>query len=87
MFAVLLSRPEQVRRQRQKERSWKFYSLHAPEVDRSGKGTAPTPRRAYFKWNIATVAIHPKGGQFLLQAKALHDNPYDRHARSSSSPS
>jgi transposase, IS5 family len=29
--------------------------------------------------SIATPATAPKGGQFVLHAKALHGNPYDEH--------
>jgi IS5 family transposase len=31
------------------------------------------------KVSIATPATAPKGGQFVLHAKALHGNPYDGH--------
>jgi transposase, IS5 family len=31
------------------------------------------------KVSIATPVIAPKGGQFVLHAKALHGNPYDGH--------
>jgi hypothetical protein len=31
------------------------------------------------KVSITTPVTSPKGGQFLLHAKALHDNPYDGH--------
>ena len=37
-FAIALSRADQVCRQRQRQRGWKLYSLHAPEVERIGKG-------------------------------------------------
>lgn len=36
-FAVPLTRAEQVRTQRQRQRGWKLYSLHAPEVECIGK--------------------------------------------------
>jgi hypothetical protein len=38
-FAILLSRADQVRRQRQRQRGSKLYSLHAPEVECIGKGS------------------------------------------------
>jgi transposase, IS5 family len=31
------------------------------------------------KVSIATPVTAPKGGQFVLHAKALHGNPYDGH--------
>ncbi len=31
------------------------------------------------KVSIATPVTQPKGGQFVLHAKALHGNPYDGH--------
>ena len=31
------------------------------------------------KVSIATPATSPKGGQFVLHAKALHGNPFDGH--------
>jgi len=43
VFAVPLSRADQVRRQRQRQRGWKLYSLHAPEVECIGKGKARAP--------------------------------------------
>ena len=29
--------------------------------------------------SVVTPAAQPCGGQFVLHAKALHGNPYDRH--------
>lgn len=43
VFAVPLSRAGQVRAQRQRQRGWKLYSLHAPEVECIGKGKAKAP--------------------------------------------
>ena len=31
------------------------------------------------KVSVATPVTSPKGGQFVLHAKALHGNPYDGH--------
>ncbi len=78
-FAIPLSRAEQVRRQRQRQRGWKLYSLHAPEVECIGKGKARAPYEFGSKVSIAIPVTKPKGGQFVLHAKALHGNPYDGH--------
>ena len=79
IFAVPLSRADQVRHQRQRQRGWKLYSLHAPEVECIGKGKARTPYEFGCKVSVATPVTKPKGGQFVLHAKALHGNPYDGH--------
>jgi transposase, IS5 family len=79
VFAVPLSRADQVRRQRQRQRGWKLYSLHAPEVECIGKGKARAPYEFGCKVSVATPVTRPKGGQFVLHAKALHGNPYDGH--------
>ena len=44
-----------------------------------GKGKARAPYEFGCKVSIATPATAPKGGQFVLHAKALHGNPYDGH--------
>jgi hypothetical protein len=53
----------------------KVYALHAPEVECIGKGKARAPYEFGCKISIATPATKPKGGQFVLHAKALHGNP------------
>ena len=78
-FAIPLSRANQVRRQQQRQRGWKLYSLHAPEVECIGKGKAKAPYEFGCKVSVATPVTRPKGGQFVLHAKALHGNPYDGH--------
>ena len=79
IFATPLTRANQVRYQRQRQRGWKLYSLHAPEVECIGKGKARAPYEFGCKVSIATPVTKPKGGQFVLHAKALHGNPYDGH--------
>ena len=79
IFAVPLSRADQLRRQKQRQRGWKLYSWHAPEVECIGKGKARTPYEFGCKVSIATPVTKPKGGQFVLHARALHGNPYDGH--------
>jgi transposase, IS5 family len=78
-FANLLALAHRVRFQDHRQRGPKVYSLHAPEVECIGKGKARTPYEFGCKVSIATPATKPKGGQFVLHAKALHGNPFDGH--------
>src|ERR1700722_9261838 len=56
-----------------------LYSWHATEVECISKGKARAPYEFGCKVSIATN-LHPaKGGHFILQARALHCNPYDGH--------
>src|SRR5713101_1504275 len=75
----LLDLALRVRHQEQRRRGLKVYALHAPEVECIGKGKARAPYEFGCKVSIATPATAPKGGQFVLHAKALHGNPYDGH--------
>ncbi len=52
-------------------------SASAPSTGSGGKARAPYEFGC--KVSIATSATAPKGGQFVLHAKALHGNPYDGH--------
>jgi len=76
-FGSLLDLALKVRLQDQRRRGRKVYSLHAPEVECIGKGKARAPYEFGCKVSIATPVTSPKGGQFVLHAKALHGNPYD----------
>src|SRR5262250_912263 len=78
-FADLLSLAFRVRFQDHRQRGPKVYALHAPEVECIGKGKARTPYEFGCKVSVATSATKPKGGQFVLHAKALHGNPFDGH--------
>ncbi len=78
-FAIPLARAEQVRRQQQRQRGWKLYSLHAPEVECIAKGKAHKPYEFGCKVSITTTNARSPGGQFVLHAKALHGRPYDGH--------
>ncbi len=69
----------QIRRQRQNQRRWKLYSWHGPESVCIGKGKAHKPYEFGCKVSIATTNRSCKGGQFVLNAKALPGNPYDGH--------
>ena len=75
----LLDLALRVSHQEQRQRGPKVYSLHAPEVECIGKGKARTPYEFGCKVSIVTPVTAPKGGQFVLHAKALHGNPYDGH--------
>jgi IS5 family transposase len=79
IFATPLSRADQVRSQKRRQRGRKLYSLHAPEVECIGKGKAHKPYEFGCKVSIATTNRRAAGGQFVLHAKAFHGNPYDGH--------
>ena len=79
IFALPLTRADQVRHQRQQQRGWKLYSLHAPEVECIGKGKAHKPYEFGCKVSITTTNACAPGGRFVLHAKAFHGNPYDGH--------
>jgi len=57
----------------------RVYSLHAPEGGVYRQRQSPAPYEFGCKVSIATPATKPKGGQFVLHAKALHGNPFDGH--------
>jgi len=78
-FAPLLDLALRVRQQDHRQRGQKVYSLHAPEVECIGKGKARAPYEFGCKVSIVTPVTAPKGGQFVLHAKALHGNPFDGH--------
>jgi IS5 family transposase len=78
-FALPLGRASQIRSQQQRQRGWKLYSFHAPEVECIGKGKAAAPYEFGVKASIVTNNRPAPGGQFVLHARALPDNPYDGH--------
>jgi transposase, IS5 family len=78
-FADLLALAVRVRFQDHRQRGPKVYALHAPEVECIGKGKARAPYEFGCKVSVATPVTKPKGGQFVLHAKALHGNPFDGH--------
>ena len=79
IFATALSKAGQIRRQRQKQRGPKLYSWHAPETECIGKGKVHRPYEFGCKVSLTTTNKRCKGGQFILHAKALPNNPYDGH--------
>ncbi len=78
-FESPLSRASQIRSQRQRQRGWKLYSFHAPEVECIGKGKARAPYEFGVKISIVTTNACAPGGQFVLHTAALPGNPYDGH--------
>ena len=79
-FQWPLARASQIRSQQQRQRGWKLYSFHAPEVECIGKGKASAPYEFGVKTSIVTTNARAPGGQFVLYAKALPGNPYDGHS-------
>jgi IS5 family transposase len=79
LFEWPLTRANQIRSQQQRQRGWKLYSFHAPEVECIGKGKASAPYEFGVKASIATTNARAPGGQFVLHAKTLPGNPYDGH--------
>ena len=79
LFASPLGRADQIRSQRQRQRGWKLYSFHAPEVECIGKGKAHAPYEFGVKASIVSTNARAPGGQFVLHAKTLPGNPYDGH--------
>jgi IS5 family transposase len=79
IFGLPLAKARQIRGQKQRQRGWKLYSWHAPEVECIGKGKAHAPYEFGVKVSLTTTNKRCKGGQFILHAKALPGNPYDGH--------
>jgi len=78
-FEWPLTKANQIRSQQQRQRGWKLYSFHAPEVECIGKGKASAPYEFGVKASIVTTNARAPGGQFVLHASALPGNPYDGH--------
>src|SRR6476620_6627059 len=78
-FESPLSRASQIRSQRQRQRGWKLYSFHAPEVECIGKGKARSPYEFGVKVSIVATNRCAPAGQFVLHAQSLPGNPYDGH--------
>ena len=78
-FETALARAVQICSQQQRQRGWKLYSFHAPEVECIGKGKARAPWEFGVKVSVVTTNARAPGGQFVLHAKALPGNPYDGH--------
>src|SRR4029079_6185474 len=79
IFTWPLTRAAQIRGQQQRQRGWKLYSFHAPEVECIGKGKASAPYEFGVKTSIVTTNGRAPGGQFVLHSQTLPGNPYDGH--------
>jgi IS5 family transposase len=79
VFEAPLSCASQIRSQQQRQRGWKLYSFHAPEVECIGKGKASAPYEFGVKASVVTTNTRAPGGQFVLHARSLPGNPYDGH--------
>jgi transposase, IS5 family len=79
LFRPMLFLAGRVHGQRPGQRGRKVYSIHAPEVECIGKGKAHKPYEFGVKVSVATPVSAPRGGQFVLAAKALPGSPYDGH--------
>ena len=64
VFAWPLSCASQIRSQQQRQRGWKLYSFHAPEVECIGKGKASAPYEFGVKASIVSTNARAPGGQF-----------------------
>jgi IS5 family transposase len=65
-FALSLSRASQIRAQQQRQRGWKLYSFHAPEVECIGKGKAAAP----YEFGVKASNRHqqPPGSRWPVRA-------------------
>src|SRR5690348_16820682 len=79
VFEWPLARANQIRSQQQRQRGWKLYSFHAPEVECIGKGKARSPYEFGVKVSIVATNRCAPAGQFVLHTRALPGNPYDGH--------
>jgi IS5 family transposase len=70
-----LSLARTVRHQKQNQRGYKVYSLHAPEVECIGKGKAHKPYDFGVKLSVATTLSHAKRAQFVTHVKAMPGKP------------
>ena len=61
VFEWPLTRANQIRSQQQRQRGWKLYSFHAPEVECIGKGKASAPYEFGVKASIVTTNARAPG--------------------------
>jgi transposase, IS5 family len=66
VFEWPLARANQIRSQQQRQRGWKLYSFHAPEVECIGKGKASAPYEFGVKASIVTINARARGGTAFL---------------------
>src|SRR5437667_3509945 len=78
-FVWPLARADQIRSQQQRQRGWKLYSFHAPEVECIGKGKASAPYEFGVKASVVTANARAPGGQL---PRPPHPKPASRlHVR------
>ena len=63
IFAWPLARASQIRSQQQRQRGWKLYSFHAPEVECIGKGKARAPYEFGVKVSVVTTSARSETGR------------------------
>ncbi|SFN99479.1 hypothetical protein SAMN05216573_1446 [Bradyrhizobium sp. Rc3b] len=76
-FALQLGWAAHIRSQQQRQRGWKLYSFHAPEVECIGKVKAAVPYEFDVKASVVTNNRRAPGGLFVQHASEMPDNPYD----------
>ncbi|WP_247440358.1 IS5 family transposase, partial [Bradyrhizobium sp. CW7] len=69
-FALPLSRATQIRSQQQRQRGWKLYSFHAPEVECIGKGKAAAPYEL-MAWTTPAPSGNVESGGAAAGAQAM----------------
>jgi hypothetical protein len=75
-FEWPLARANQVRSQQQRQRGWKLYSFHAPEVECIGKGKASAPYEL-MAWTTPALSGNLEGVALRMQAShQKHSNEY-----------
>ena len=74
-----VGRANQIRSQQQCQCGWNLYSFHVAEVQCIRKSKASEPYEFGIKVSIVPTNARPPGGQSVLHAKVLPDNPYDGH--------
>lgn len=75
-FALPLGQASQICSQQQRQRGWKLYSFHAPEVECIGKGKAAAAYEFGVKASIVTNNRRVPGGLFVRFIRTRNANPH-----------
>jgi len=75
LFEWPLTRANQIRSQQQRQRGWKLYSFHAPEVECIGKGKASAPYEFGVKASIATTMLARQAASSCCTPKRCRATP------------
>jgi hypothetical protein len=75
LFEWPLTRANQIRSQQQRQRGWKLYSFHAPEVKCIGKGKASAPYEFGVKASIATTNARAPAASSCCTPKRCRATP------------